>query len=1055
MREDRLNRLLLAWREQQEQGHDQSAAELCRDCPELTPELHQRIEEFRHNHLLPKPGTAPGAPAALPDAYSTLASNQQTGFSTVDLRAASSPTGEPGAVSGPLASAVPGYEILGELGRGGMGVVYKAWQQNLKRTVALKMILAGAHAGSDDLARFLREAETIARLKHPHVVQVYEFGSHEGKPYFSLEYLEGGSLASTLQGQPQAPAAAAQLVETLARAVQVAHEQQIVHRDLKPANILLTADGTPKITDFGLAKQGDTGLTATGDLLGTPSYMAPEQAEGKAREVGPAADIYALGAILYELLTGRPPFKGASVWDTLQLVTGTEAVSPSQLQPKVPRDLETICLKCLRKEPAGRYPSALALAEDLRRFSSGETIQARPVSTAERLWRWGRRNPVVATLATTLILVLVGSLAVLTALWLHAERQRETAQHERDLADAAQSQAQTNLELANRNFALARKAVDDCFLLATEDPLLQQQNMQRVRRLLLAKALPFYEGFRTQHADNQGLEAELAGTYDKVGTITAEIGRQQEALDALERARQLVDRLVTTSPNEPSYQAELARIHLRLAAVQSTMDRSAEADQTYDRAIALWRQLTGAHPETASYQSGLAKAYSGLGKLRAETGQPAAALKSYEQARQVFEALTKAEPENEAYRHSLALILNRRGALLSDTNRDDAALESYTRARAILERLVRDHPFVPDYKDSLALVWYNLANIQDERGQKADSLTLYEQAQKTLDELVRAHPDMTEYQDRFAWTCNDLGFLRQRMGQVKAARQEYERARAVWQELIRNHADVPKFQHGLAWIDNKLALLVRAAEPSAALRFYEEARETGERLVQAHPEVTAYRIGLAASCSNLADLLDDMDKPDQALTQYSQAVTLLEGVLQHEPQHPQARRFLRNTCTNRAETLTQRGRYDEAVKDWDRALELDRGDRRVLLLLGRAHTWALAGDHARATAGVASLSQDKALSPENRYQLACVQALCSAAAEHDARLAPTKREKQAGQYAALALRLLQGLDREGYFKETARVEELQKDKDLQSLRGRSDFQKWLAGLAKSTRAPRP
>ena len=224
---------------------------------------------------------------------------------------------------------IPGYEILGELGRGGMGVVYKARQQSLDRVVALKMILASSHASPTAITRFLHEAKTIALLTHPHIVQVFDYGSHEGKPYFSLEYLEGGSLADELRGEPQAPARAASMVEALAQAVQVAHERGIVHRDLKPANVLLATDGTPKITDFGVAKRGDSVMTATGDVLGTPSYMAPEQAGGKTDQVGPAADIYALGAILYEMLTGRPPFRGASAWETIQLVVHSDPVAPA------------------------------------------------------------------------------------------------------------------------------------------------------------------------------------------------------------------------------------------------------------------------------------------------------------------------------------------------------------------------------------------------------------------------------------------------------------------------------------------------------------------------------------------------------------------------------------------------------------------------------------------------------------------------------------------------------------------------------------------------------
>jgi ABC-type amino acid transport substrate-binding protein len=290
------------------------------------------------------------------------------------------------------------YELLEELGRGGMGVVYRAWQVSLKRTVALKMVLAGPHAGAAELARFRVEAEAVARLQHPNIVHIYEIGAHDGAPCFSLEYVDGGSLAQKLAGKPLSGRDAAVLTETLARAMHHAHQRGVVHRDLKPANVLLTADGTPKITDFGLAKrlEGDAGQTASGAVMGTPSYMAPEQAQGKVRAIGPPADVYALGAILYECLTGRPPFRAANPLDTVLLVMSAEPVPPSRLQPRVHRDLETICLKCLQKEPRQRYESALALAEDLRRFLDGEAILARPVRAWERGVKWVRRNPLLA-----------------------------------------------------------------------------------------------------------------------------------------------------------------------------------------------------------------------------------------------------------------------------------------------------------------------------------------------------------------------------------------------------------------------------------------------------------------------------------------------------------------------------------------------------------------------------------------------------------------------------------------------------------------------------------
>jgi len=351
---------------------------------------------------------------------------------------------------------VPGYAMLGKLGAGGMGVVYKARHLKLGRVVALKMILAGGHAREEELARFRTEAEAIARLQHPNIVQVHEVGEHDGLPFFSLEFCPGGSLDRKLGGTPLPPREAARLVETLARAMHAAHGKNVIHRDLKPANVLLGEDGTPKITDFGLAKKLDNaGQTASGAIMGTPSYMAPEQAGGKSKEIGPAADVYALGAILYELLTGRPPFKAATVMDTLMQVVMDEPVPPSQLQPKTPRDLETVCLKCLRKEPGQRYASAEALAEDLARFQAGLPVQARPVGALERGWRWCRRNPAVAALTAVVTLTLVLGAAVAS---FFAVQARQEATRANNKAEEAKRQAQRADDKAAEADQKAREA---------------------------------------------------------------------------------------------------------------------------------------------------------------------------------------------------------------------------------------------------------------------------------------------------------------------------------------------------------------------------------------------------------------------------------------------------------------------------------------------------------------------------------------------------------------------------------------------------------------------
>jgi WD40 repeat protein/tRNA A-37 threonylcarbamoyl transferase component Bud32 len=305
---------------------------------------------------------------------------------------------------------VPGYEILEELGRGGMGVVYKARQAKLDRIVALKMILAGSHASAADLLRFLAEAEAEAKLRHPNIVQLLESGQHEGLPFFTMEFVEGGTLGAKVAAAIMPPREAATVVEAMARGIAHAHAHGIVHRDLKPENVLLTSTCIPKITDFGLAKrlQAGSGLTQTGAVMGTPGYMSPEQAKGET--VGTAADIYALGAILYHALTGRPPFRGDSPLNTITQTLHDEPVSPRKLNPKVPRDLEVICLKCLQKSPTKRYASAEALADDLQLFLEGRPITARPVGRVERLLKWVKRRPTAATLVLVANLVAVGAL---------------------------------------------------------------------------------------------------------------------------------------------------------------------------------------------------------------------------------------------------------------------------------------------------------------------------------------------------------------------------------------------------------------------------------------------------------------------------------------------------------------------------------------------------------------------------------------------------------------------------------------------------------------------
>jgi eukaryotic-like serine/threonine-protein kinase len=642
--------------------------------------------------------------------------------------------------------AVPGYEILQELGRGGMGVVYQARQASLNRLVALKVILAGLHAGTEQRARFRIEAEAVARLQHSNIVQIHEVGEHDGQAYLALEFVDGSSLARRLAGSPLPPTAAARLVETLARAMYHAHQRGIVHRDLKPANVLLTADGIPKITDFGLAKrlEGEGVTGSSGAILGTPSYMAPEQARGDSRQVGPAADIYALGAILYELLTGRTPFKAAMALETLQQVLHQEPVPPRRLQPGVPRDLETICLKCLHKEPARRYADAEALAEDLRRFQAGEPIRARPLGLAARGWKWARRRPASAALVGVTVLALVGG--VTGALW-YAQRERDRANQESALrreADDQREQARAVLGFfENRVLAAARPEGEpgglgkDATIRAAVDaaePTIEQafadqpvvaatirdtvgttywylgEPLLAIRQFEQAVALR-RQALGPDHYETLKSMNNLALAYQ-------DAGRFSDALPLLEKARQ--EMKAHFGSNDPNTLQAMNNLALAYRAVGRLGDAVPLAEETLEKR----RAVSGPdHADTLRAMNNLAWIYKTAGRL-------ADALPLYEECVQGSRAhLGPTHPDTLNHLNNLAQAYRA-------ARRVAEALPLYEEAlTGRREKLGPTHPLTLITMDNLALAY-------QEAGRLADALPLFEEALKGFQaKLPPDHPD--------------------------------------------------------------------------------------------------------------------------------------------------------------------------------------------------------------------------------------------------------------------------------------------------------------------------
>jgi tetratricopeptide (TPR) repeat protein len=475
---------------------------------------------------------------------------------------------------------LPGYEILERIGSGASGSVYRARQVSLNRYVAIK-VLPMPDGDPTRLARQRQEAEILAHLRHPNVVHVYEVLHHHGCLYLVMEFVDGPTLKEFAAGRALAPIKAAQFVLTFAETMQMVHDTGVLHRDLKPSNVLVPAAEQIRITDFGLAKlcSGDNLLTTEDSVLGTPSYMSPEQALGGAHTAGPGTDVYSLGAILYELLTGRPPFLGATVLDTLSLIREQDPVPPGQLQPHVPRDLETICLQCLHKSPQNRYLSAAALADDLRRFLGGAPILARRTSAAERLIRWCRRNPVVAALTSAVALLLIVAVVILSA-----------------------KNASIRLEAAAKDAALAtaRQAVDQMLMRVANDKLNNLPLGHPLREALLEDALQFYEGFLAQSASNAHIREDMAAVLNSMGCIQRELGRFDDACRSFERSIELLQPIVASDPNPPELREKLVATNEALAftwKINPTAESETEADAQYRRTLQMYQELERDWPD--------------------------------------------------------------------------------------------------------------------------------------------------------------------------------------------------------------------------------------------------------------------------------------------------------------------------------------------------------------------------------------------------------------------------------------------------------------------------
>ena len=724
-------------------------------------------------------GTTVDAPASHGDRGATASFQLDSAFEDEDTERTLPPPANGRGLGLPQ---VAGFEVLEVLGEGGMGIVYKARQVRLDRLVALKMIRAGAGARSADLDRFEAEARAVAAIEHPNIIRIFEIGEYGGLPYFSLEFLAGGSLARRIGGKPQPVGEAAQIIEVLARAMDVAHRRGIIHRDLKPANVLIATDGTIKIADFGLAKrlEEDSGQTRSGSILGSPSYMAPEQAWGDTRAVGPASDQYALGAILYELLTGRPPLQGMSVLDTLDMVRNKEPVRPTQLLPKLPRDLETICLKCLEKVPARRYSDVAVLAEDLRRFQAGEPILARPVSAPERFWRWCLRNPWVAALAAAV----AGLMVAVTVVSMGAAL---------IVGQKNQALGESNTRLGKANVALS------------EANALAEQ--------------------KRREAEDQRQKAE----HEQKRAVAAAQAAIERSRDVVGAQVTLIDLLEGRLRNEPKLQDVRGQV----------LDKAIAGLEAAARAMARLRQDVGwpAQDEELNRRA-LARARQRLGELSLSLNRFADAMAHFRQADAIAETLEMADPGDRAARIRLARSRRHLGFIALRRLGDTEAAQRYLRQALELSRAcLAQQPDDDELKTELANSLGQLAGAELLLGHLEPARALYREEVTVRESLSPARANILESRRERAGLYEKLAELSFRMGNPEEGRRFYDRCADLREQAVRERPGSWPVINDLALTYNNAGFVryPQGRDPAGARKFHRKAVALYAQWVEADP----------------------------------------------------------------------------------------------------------------------------------------------------------------------------------------------------------------------------
>lgn len=802
------------------------------------------------------------------------------------------------------------YVLIEEIGSGSFGTVHKAFDSELRRTVALKV----PHRGVSTDARFLREARSAAALRHPGIVAVYDAGQAEGVWYLVGEFVAGQTLAQRLKsGRPSFRQAAGWIAD-LADALAHAHRHGVIHRDVKPSNILLDADGQPRLTDFGLAHRDVADGTATeeGQILGTPAYMAPEQARGEVGRIDARTDVYGLGTVLYELLTGELPFHGNNRM-LLRQVLEEEPRPPRRINDEVPRDLETVCLKAMAKEPAERYAGAAEFADDLRRFLQGQPVRARPVGPLGRLVRWSRRRPALAGLSAALLLVAAAGFAGVFWQWRQAEANLAAADRNRGRA----------LESAHQ----AHLAINDLIKVGN-DPLLDRSDLIAVRRNLWRTGVQYYRVFLEQDENDPtftepSLRADTASAQGSLASLLQHLGLSTEAETAYAKAEILWQRLLDEEPENETYQLNLVRIvyaHGHLWQIQGRPLKAAAAYQQVTRELSA---LQPRGPLSDGDVALLMVGYTGLGALQERRGELREAENYVEQARVIGEDYLKGRPDSVFLRQQLLGVYNNLVLLEQQMGHIESALQAHRRGVEIGERLMELAPNVPAYGLKLAGHHFALGSLHGAAGRNEQALQAFQQTDRLLAPILQqdpAHFDARYLQAQSRYSCcmrlHDLGRPKEA---VDACRQ----AHRLTEQLVRDQPSNSDVQDFLARVCFWLAKVCsKSGHRMEAIAALQQGIEVTGGLARQAPNETRWRYRQGTLLHCLAGMFQDMNRIAEAADHFRRAAAFYDSALRDQPNDFSGHADAAGSWHRLGELEERLGHAEEARKAYHRAIEL-------------------------------------------------------------------------------------------------------------------------------------